>query len=82
MPLLVDRGAKLVWASDEEATLFSAYFDAKEWRDNFHRPNSSDTFSILCCFAFRSSFVRSLLLDLDPYARNDRDGMFLFFTSR
>ena len=51
-------------------------FDAKQGRDNFQQSHSCDLSPVLCCVAFRSSFVRSLLLNLDPYGGSDPDGMF------
>ena len=71
LPLLVDRGGRLVWSADEKASLFSSHFDAKQCTDSFHQPYSCETCLVLCSVAFRSSFVRSLLLDLDPDAGND-----------
>ena len=76
LPPLIDRGGKLVWSTDEKVTLFYAQFGAKQCRDAFQQPQSCDPSSVLCSVAFRSSFVCSLLLDLDPYGGNDPDGMF------
>ena len=49
------------------------------WSDSFHTPHFCDLTPVLCSVAFRSSFIRSLLLDLDPYGENNPDGMFSFF---
>ena len=76
MPPLVDRKGKLVWSVDEKASMFSAYFDAKQCRESFLQPYFCGPFSVMCSVAFWSSFVRSLLLDLDSY------GGFHFFISR
>ena len=79
LPLLVDRRGKLVWPADERASSFSANFDAKLCQDRFQQPHFCDPPPVLCSVAFRSSFIHSLLLDLDPYSGNNPDGMFLLF---
>ena len=71
-PTLVDSGGNLVWSADEKTLLFSAHFDAK-CRDCFQQPHACDPSPLLCSAAFRSSFVHSLLLDLDPYGDNNPD---------
>ena len=45
----------------------------------FQQPHSGNHSPVLCSVAFRSSFVRSLLPDLDSYFVNDSDTMFLLF---
>ena len=35
---LVNRGGKLIWSADEKASLFSAYFDAKQCSGIFQQP--------------------------------------------
>ena len=75
-PPLVDRVGKLVWSADKKASLFSVHFVAKQFRDGFHLPHSCGSSPVLCSVAFPSSFVRSLILDLDPYDGNDSDGVF------
>ena len=55
--------------------LFSTHCDAKQCRDSFQQPHSCDLSPLLCAVAFRSSFVCSLLLDLDPYSKNYPDGL-------
>ena len=82
MPPLVDRGGRLVWSENEKASLFSGHLDAKRCRNNFYKPHSCDPSPVLCIVAFRSSFVRSLLLDLNPYGGKDSEGMFPLHTSR
>ena len=55
------------------------HLDAKKCRDHFQQPHSCNPSPVQCSVAFRSSFVRSLLLNVDPYGRNDPDGMFPLF---
>ena len=76
LSLLVDRGGRLIWPADIEASWFLAHFDAKQCRDSFQQPQACDPYPVLCSVAFRSSFIRKLLLDLDLYGGNDSDGMF------
>ena len=52
-------------------SLFSTHFDSKHGRDSFQQPNSCDPSPTLCSVVFRSSFVRSSLLDLDHHGGND-----------
>ena len=59
--------------------MYSAYFDAKQCRDSFQQPHSCDFSLVLCSIAFRSSFIRSLLLGLNPCGGNNLDGMFPLF---
>ena len=49
-------------------------------RDSFQQLHSYDPSPVLCSVDFRSSVIRSLLLDLDPYYGNDPGGMFSLFT--
>ena len=52
LPRLVDRGGRLVWSAEEKASLFSAHFDAKQWRDSFQQPHSCDpspAATMFCC---------------------------------
>ena len=51
------------------------HFDAEQARDSFQQPHSCDPSPILGSIAFRSSFIRNLLLNLDPYGGNYPDGM-------
>ena len=55
------------------------HYNAKQCRDSFQQQHSWDPFPILCSVAFRFSFVRSLLLDLNLYSGNDSNGMFPLF---
>ena len=79
---LIDRRGNLIWSADAKASLFSTHFDTKQCRDSFQQPHSCDPSPVLYSVAFRSSCIRSLLLDLDPFEENDPDGMFPLFTSR
>ena len=76
---IVNRGGKLIWSVGEKTLLFLAHFDAKQFRYRFQQPHSCHPSPILCSVAFRSSFIRSLLLGLVPYGRCDPDGMFTLF---
>ena len=55
---------------------------AKQCRDSLQQPRSCNLCSVLCSVSFRSSFVRSLLLDLDPYGGNDSNGMLSLFNKQ
>ena len=46
--------------------------------DILQQPHSCDPSPVLCSVAFRSSYILSLLLDLDPYG-NDPNGMLPLF---
>ena len=67
LPPLVDGRDRPVWSAYEKALIFSAYFDAKQCRDSCQQSHSCDLSPVLSSVAFRSSFIHSLLLDLDPY---------------
>ena len=69
----------MVWSADEKASLFSAHFDAKQCRYSFLQLHSCDPSPIQCFVAIRSSFVRNLLLNLDPYGKNNSGGIFTLF---
>ena len=43
------------------------------------QPHSYDPSIVLCSISFWSSFIRSFLLDLDPYSENNPDSMFSLF---
>ena len=79
LPPLVGPGGVLVCESVGKADLLSDYFDSKQSRESVdmlftcHQSPSSIT------FAFRSSEVKRLLLDLDPYGGTDPLGMFPLF---
>ena len=63
----VDRGSGQVWSVNEKISLVSAHFYAIKGRDSFQQSHSCDPSPVLHFIAFRSCFVRSLLLDLDSY---------------
>ena len=65
-----------------KASLFSAHFNAKQCRDISQQPHSCEPSPVLCSVVFRSSFIRSLLVDLDPYCGNNPDGMFPLFSKQ
>ena len=58
---------------------FLAHFDAKQCRNKFQQQHFCDPCKVLRSVAFRFSFVRSLLLNLDLYYVSDPDGMFKLF---
>ena len=59
--------------------MFSAHFDAKQCRNSFQQLHACDPSPVLCSVAFRSSFIRRLLLDLNLCGGNAHDGMFPLF---
>ena len=67
LPPLVGGGGGLVCESVVKADLFSDHFDGKQSREYVDQPLTCHLSSRLTTFAFRSSEVRRLLLDLDPY---------------
>ena len=79
LPPLLDRRGRLVWSANGKAFVFSAHFDAKLCRNSFQQQQSRDSCPVLRSVAFRSSFLCSLLLDLDLYGENNTDGMFPLF---
>ena len=64
-----------------KATLLSDHFDSKQSREAVDLPLICYLFSITT-FAFRSSEVRRLLLDLDPSGGTDPLGVFTVFLKR
>ena len=68
LPPLVGEGGGMVCESVGKADMLSVHFDSKQYRE-----------SVGTCFAFRSSEVRGLLLELDPYEGSDPLGMFPLF---
>ena len=78
LPLLVGGGSGLVYESVGKADLFSDYFDGKQSRESLTCHPSPR----LTTFAFRSSEVRHILLDLDPYGGTDPLGRFPLFLKR
>ena len=82
LPPLVSEGRGLVFESVGKADLLSDHFDSKQSREAVDLPLTCHPFSSLTTFAFRSSEVRRLLLDLHPYGGTDTLGMFLLFLKR
>ena len=79
MPPLVTEGGGLVCESVGKADLLSDHFDSKQSREAVDLPLTCHPSPSLTTFAFRSSKVRRLLLDLDPYGGTDPLGMFPLF---
>ena len=73
------EGGLLVCESVGKADLLSDHFDSKQSREVVDLPLTCHPFPSLTTFAFRSSEVRCLLLDLDPYGGTDPLLCFLFF---
>ena len=65
-----------------KADLLSDHFDGKQSRESVDLPLTCHPSPSLTSFTFRSSEVRSLLLDLDPYGGSDPLGMFPLFLKR
>ena len=82
MPRLVGVGGGLVCESVGKADLLSDHFDGKQSRESVDLPPTCHPSPSLATFAFRSSEVRRLLLDLDPCGGTDPLGMFLLFLKR
>ena len=82
MPSLVSEGCGLVCELVGKADLLSDHFDSKQSREAFDLPLTCHPPPSLTTFAFRSSEVRHLLLDLDPNGGTDPLGMFPLFLKR
>ena len=67
LPPLVGRGGGLVCESVCKADLLSDHFDGKQSRESVDLPLTCHLSLSLTSFAFRSTEVRRLLSDLDPY---------------
>ena len=65
-----------------KADLLSDHFDGKQSRESVDLPLTCHPSQSLTSFAFRSSEVRRLLLDLDSYQGSDPFGMFPLFLKR
>ena len=65
--------------SVSKADLLSDHFDGKQSRESVDLPLTCHPSPSLTTLAFRSSEVRRLLLDLDPYGGSDPLGMFPLF---
>ena len=59
--------------------MLSDHFNSKQSRQAVDLPLTCHPFPSLTTFAFRSSEVRRLLLNLDPYGGSDTLGMFTLF---
>ena len=82
MPPLVSDGGGLVCELVGKADLLSDHFDGKQSSEAVDLPIVRQQSPSLTTFAFRSSEVRRLLLDLDPYGGTDPLGMFPLFLKR
>ena len=66
LPPLVSEGGGLVYESVGKADLLSDHFDIKQSREAVNLPLTCHPSPSFTTFAFRSSEVMRLLLDLDP----------------
>ena len=82
LPPLVSEGDRLVCESVCKADLLSDHFDSKQCREVVYLPLTCHPPPCFTTFAFRSSEVRRLLLDLDPYGATDPLGLFPHFLKR
>ena len=82
LPPLVREGGGLVCESVGKADLLSDHFDSKQSREAIDLQLTCHPSPSLITFAFRSSEVRHLLLDLDPYGGTDPLGMFPLFLKK
>ena len=72
LPPLVGGAGGLVSGSVGKADLLSDHFDGKLSRESVDLQLTCHLSPRLTIFAFRSSEVRHLLLDLDPYGGTDQ----------
>ena len=79
MPPLVSESGGLACESVGKADMLSDHFDSKQSREAVDMPLTSHESPSFITFAFRSSEVRRLLLDLDPYGGTESLGMFPLF---
>ena len=75
LPLLVGGGGGLVCESVGKADLLSDHFGGKQSRESVDPPLTCHPSPSLTSFAFRSSDVRRLLLDLDPYGGSNQGAL-------
>ena len=80
--LLVGGGDGLVCESVGKAGLFSDHFGSKQARESVDLPLTCHPSPRFTTFAFRSSEVRPLLSDLDPYGGTTPLGMFPIFLKK
>ena len=84
LPQLVTEGGGLVCELFGNANLLSDHFDRKQSREAVDLPLTCHLSHSFTTFVFRSSEVRRLLLDLDPYGGTDplcRFPLFLTMTA-
>ena len=81
-PPLISEGGGLVCESVGKADLLSDHFDSKQSMEAVDLPLTCHPSPSLTTSAFRSSEVRRLLLDLDPFGGTDPLGMFPLFLKR
>ena len=79
LPPLISEGGGLVCESVGKADLLSDHIDSNQSREAVDLPLTCHPSPSLTTFAFRSSEVRRLLPDLDPYGGTDPLGMFPLF---
>ena len=82
LPPLVGGGGGLVCELVGNVDLLSDHFDGKQSRESVDLPLTCHISLSLTSLAFRSSEVRRLLLDLDPYGGSYPLGMFPLFLKR
>ena len=82
LPPLVGPGGGLVCESLGKADLLSDHFDSKQSRQSVDLLVTCHPSPSLITFAFRSSEVKRLLLDLDPDDGTDHLDMFPLFLKR
>ena len=80
--LLVGGGEGMVCESVGKADPLSDYFDGKQSRESVDLLLTCHQSPRYTSFAFRSSEVRRILLDLEPYGGSDLLGMFPLFLKR
>ena len=78
LPPLVSEGGGLVCESVGKADLLSDHSDSKQSREDVDLPLALHASPSFNTFEFRSSEVRRLLLDLDPYGGTAHWVCFLF----
>ena len=76
LPSLISEGGGLVCELVGKADLLSDHFDSKQSWEAVDLQLTCHPSPSLTTFAFRSSEVRRLLLNLDPYGGTDPLGMF------
>ena len=82
LPPLVGEGGGQVCESVGKVDLMSNHFDSKQFCEDIDKPLTCHPSPGLTTFAFRSSEVMRLLLDLDPYGHTDSLCMFPLFLKR